>query len=119
MGFVSLFAIAASVAATASSTTGTRPMRLEVETQGNSNILRVIADSSTACTATYTLAVTGSGGNRSVNRATVHLPTRGPVTVATVKVNRSTGAATTATLDVFPCGGKPYQQVWSSIQTTG
>ena len=118
MDFVSLLAIAASVGAGAGSGTAAPPIRLEVESRGDANIVRVIADGGPECAATYELAVTGNGGsNRSVNRGTIRLPSRGPVTVATVKVSRGANAATTATLDVSPCGGKPYQQVWSSKGT--
>jgi hypothetical protein len=118
MDFVSLLAIAASVGAGAHGGTANQPIRLEVESEGDTNIVRVVADSSALCTATYELAVTGSGGgNRSVNRGTVRLPSRGPTTVATVKVSRSADAATTATLNVSTCDGKPYQQLWTSAES--
>lgn len=117
--FVSVLAIAAIVGAVSDSGTASQPVRLEVESQGDASVVRVVADSKVTCTATYELAVTGNGGgNRSVNRGTVRLPSRGPVTVATVKVSSSADAATTATLSVTPCGEKPYRQVWTSAENS-
>jgi hypothetical protein len=113
--FMSVLASAAVVGAIPGSGAATQPVRLEVETQGSTSIVRVVVDSNAACTASYELAVSADGGgNRSVNRGTVNLPSRGAITVATVKVSRNPGSATTATLDVTPCGGKSYQQVWTS-----
>lgn len=111
---IGLLAIAAMVGAMTDGG-APQPVRLDVQSDGAANVVRVIAEGSSTCTATYELAVTGnSGGNRSVNRGTVRLPTKGPVTVATVKVGASSRSGMTATLDVTPCDGKPYQQVWNS-----
>lgn len=112
---LNVLAVAAIVAGVSDGGAAAQPIRLEVESTDSASIVRVVAESRATCTAAYELAVTGSGGgNRSVNRGTVKLPSRGPQTVATVKVSRNSGAATTATLDVTPCDGKPYQQVWTS-----
>lgn len=112
---LSVLAVAAIVAGVSDGGAAAQPIRLEIESTDGASIVRVVAESSATCTAAYELAVTGSGGgNRSVNRGTVKLPSRGPQTVATVKVSRNSGAAMTATLDVTPCDGKPYQQVWTS-----
>lgn len=114
---VTMIAIAAAAAAVSGNGNPAQPVRLEVESKPDASIVRVIARGSATCTATYELAVTASGGgNRSVNRGTVKLPSRGEVTVATVKVGRNPGSATKATLDVTPCGGTPYQQVWTSAE---
>jgi len=115
--FVSLAAIAAMVGAMTDGGIAGQPVRLDVRSDGAANVVRVIAESSATCTATYELAVSGSGGgNRSVNRGTISLPSKGEVTVATVKVGASGDSGMTATLDVTPCDGKPYQQVWTSAK---
>jgi hypothetical protein len=114
-GLFGVVAVAAMVGAMTESGAVQQPVRLDVQADGAANIIRVIAESSATCTATYELSVTGNdGGNRSVNRGTIRLPSSGAVTVATVRVGGGDGSGTTATLDVTPCDGKAYQQVWKS-----
>ncbi len=111
---VSILAIAAIAGTMVGGADSSHPIRLQVDSEGSASIIRVIADGSLSCAASYELTVAGnSGGNRSVNRGTVRPPARGPVAVATVRP-RGSDAGTTATLNVSPCGGKAYQQVWRS-----
>jgi hypothetical protein len=112
---MSVLAIAAVVGAASDGRAAPRPLWLEVETLGASSVMRVVAESDARCTATYELEVSGNaGGNRSVNRGTVTLPSRGKVTLATVKVGGGNAGGVTATLNVTPCGGEAYRQVWKS-----
>ncbi len=110
---LSIVAIAAIAGTIVDGAEASHPIRLQVDTEGTASIVRVIADRSLSCAATYELTVTAnSGGNRSVNRGTVS-PPAGPVAVATVKLSGS-DPGTTATLNVSPCKGKAYRQVWRS-----
>ena len=88
-----------------------KPVRLEVETQGESSTIRVVAESPVACTAAYALEVSGgAGANRSINRGSVRIMPGESRTVATVKVGPA--EALTAKLKVEPCTGLHYQQEW-------
>jgi hypothetical protein len=118
-GLFGFVAMAAMVSAMTESGTVQQPVRLDVQADGVANIIRVIAESTATCTATYELSVTGNdGGTRSVNRGSIRLPSSGAVTVATVRVGGGGRSGTTATLDVTPCDGKAYQQVWKSEEGT-
>lgn len=105
--------IAAAIAAAAQPAPPVRPIRLDVQSEGDLHVIRVIAASAVACTATYRLEVAAAGGgNRSVNRGTVTIQPSKPQTLATVKLGGGSSAAPSAKLDVEPCGGASYEQVW-------
>jgi hypothetical protein len=104
-------AIAVVIGAPAQPAGPTQPITLHVERRGDVHVLRVVADSPVACTATYRLEVAAAGGgNRSVNRGTVAIQASKPQTLATVTLGGS--AAPSARLEVEPCGSANYEQVW-------
>lgn len=105
--------IAAAFGAAAQAGAPARPITLDVRTEGDVHVVRVIAHSAVACKANYRLEVAaGGGGNHSVNRGTVTIEPSSPQTLATVKLSGASAAATSARLDVDPCGGASYEQVW-------
>lgn len=105
--------IAVAIGAAGQSAAPAQPITLHVERQGDFHVLRVVANSAVACTATYRLEVAAAGGgNRSVNRGTVTINPSKPQTLATVRLGGGSAAAPTAKLDVEPCGGASYEQVW-------
>jgi hypothetical protein len=105
--------IAVAVGAASQGGAPARPITLDVQTEGDVHVVRVVAESTVACTATYRLEVASGGrGNRSVNRGTVTIEPSKPQTLATVKLGGASAAGTSAKLDVDPCGAASYEQVW-------
>ena len=103
--------IAVAIGAAAQPDKAAQPISLDVERQGDVHVLRVLANSPVACTATYRLEVAAAaGGNRSVNRSTVTIQPSKPQTLATVTLGGS--AAPSARLEVDPYGAASYEQVW-------
>jgi opacity protein-like surface antigen len=103
--------LAVAMGAAAQPGAAVQPITLHVERQGDVHVLRVVADSPVACTATYRLEVAAAGGgNRSVNRGTVTIQPSKPQTLATVTLGGP--APPSARLEVDPCGAASYEQVW-------
>jgi hypothetical protein len=91
------------------------PLKLEVSTSGGASVIRIIGESPVACSASYQLEVRDAQhGNRSVTGGNATLTPGIRQTVATVALGAGSAGTTVATLDVKPCGGKPYQQAWSA-----
>lgn len=114
--FVSIAVLAGIVSSLSGGGATEQPIRIVVEAQGATDVVRVVAQGDSRCTATYELVVAAKG-NRSVSRGTATLSGEGAVTLATVKVSHAARAATTASLKVTPCGKAPYEQVWSSADS--
>lgn len=85
------------------------PIRLAVERGEHDVLLHVVGLTDTACTANYSLEVSG-GGNRSSQRGTARLRPNTPVTLARLKLASSGERGWSAKLSVDSCNGEHYEQ---------
>ena len=91
-----------------------RPLRLQVESTSNAQVLRIIGDAQIDCHAEYALEVASGGGNSSVQRGSVDLRPGQRSTIATVRLAGQSSRNIHASLSVQPCGGAAYEDRWSS-----
>ena len=108
-----LFAAAAAHAAQAP----VRPVRLQTEPVAGTELLSVVGESHVACSARYRLEVTaGAAGsaNRSIQSGVAQLQPGRRVTLVNLRLAGQGSPKVSAILTVEPCGGQPYQQIWTS-----
>lgn len=89
------------------------PIRLAIDQGADSVLLQVNGLTGTACSASYTLEVSG-GGNRSTQRGTANLQPNTPVTLVNLRLASPGRRDWSATLTVVACDGKRYEQTEAS-----
>jgi hypothetical protein len=89
-----------------------KPLRLQVEQQGDATTIRIIGLANEPSSVSYALEVT-DGGNRSTQRGVAHLQAGVRATVATVRLvsNRRLSAK----LKVRPLAGAEYDEQFGTL----